>query len=309
MKLRKILEILILIIILAVIVYKVDLKESLNIIQSVDPILFTISIIIDLILLIIIALSLKVLFDTLKPIKITEWFAIYIPGFLSGLVLPGRAGDIATTLLAKKKGFEIGQSTTLILLDKLITLAVFIPITTIGIFTLLNSKEIYYGLAFSILLIAGILSLYTQIGREIIKKILGKHAEIFIGFNKTFRELLSNHKKALLSNTFLTLLRPIINGLIIIILLQSLGYNLGILNAIIISSISFIVSIVPLTPNGFGLREGIGTILLYQVGIPYEASIAMYILFGILNVFISLILIIYYYAIAKKSLETINHSF
>lgn len=304
MKLRKILEILILIIILAIIVYKVDLKESLNIIQSVNPVLFTIAIIIDLILLFLIALSLKVLFDTLKPIKINEWFAIYIPGFLSGLILPGRAGDIATTLLAKKKGFDIGQSTTLILLDKIITLAVFIPITAIGIFTFMNSKEIYYGIAFSLISIIGLLSLYTPISRKILKKILGRYAKQFTGFSKTFKEVIKDHKKALLINIFLTTLRPIINGLIIIILLQALGYNLSILNAIIISSISFIISIVPLTPNGLGLREGIGTILLFQIGIPYEASIAMYILFGILNIFISLILIIYYYTIAKKSLET-----
>lgn len=303
MKPRKVIEIIILIIIIALIIYKVDLKESWNILQQVNPGLFAATIFIDLILLLLIALSLKVLFHTLKPIKINEWLAIYIPGFLSGLVLPGRAGDITTALLAKKKGFDIGQSTTLILLDKIITLIVFIPITAIGIFTFMNSKEIYYGLGFSFLLILGILSFYTSLGRKILKKILGKYAEKFTGFSKTFKEVLKNHKKALLMNVFLTALRPILNGIIIIILLQSLGYDLTLLNAIIISSISFIVSIIPLTPNGLGIREGIGTILLYQVGIPYEASIAMYILFGILNIFISAILIAYYYIIAKKTLD------
>jgi len=308
MKLRKALEILILITIIGIIIYKVDIKKSIEIITDVNPILFILSLIIDLILLFIIAYGIKVLFDTLKPIKINEWLAIYIPSFLSGLVLPGRAGDITTTLLAKKKGFEYGQSTTLILIDKLITLIIFIPISAIGIFTFLNTKEIYYGIGISILLILGILSLYTNLGRKILKRILGKYAEKFKGFNKTFKEEIKYHKKSLLINIFLTTLRPIINGIIIILLLMSLGYNLGLLDAIIISSISFIVSIIPITPNGLGLREGIGTILLFQVGIPYEASIAMYILFGILNIIISIILIIYYYLFAKKTLTTLESS-
>ena len=301
MKLRKIFEVLILIIILGIIIYKVDLKESWAILQTVNLTLFSAALVIDLFLLFLITISLKVLFDTIKPIKINEWFSIAIPSFLSGLVLPARAGDITTMLLAKKKGFEIGQSTTLILIDKLITLLVFIPITFLGVFTLMNSKELYYGLAFSLLIILGILSLYTGIGRKIIKKILGKYSEKFKGFSKTFKDELKNHKKALLINLFLTALRPIINGVIIIILLQSLGYNISLLNAIIISSISFIVSIVPLTPNGIGLREGIGTILLYQIGIPYEASIAMYMVFLILNFCLAPILGIYYFLIKNSN--------
>jgi uncharacterized protein (TIRG00374 family) len=245
------------------------------------------------------AISLKFLFNTIKKIGINSWLTIFIPGFAIGLFLPGRVGDVTMVAIAKKKGFEIGQSTTLILIDKITTLLVFIPLAILGFYTILHTKELGWSIFLSIILLIGLIMLFTPFCRRILKKILGKYAEKFTGFHKTFKELFLNHKKELLYNILITLLRPILSSLIMIVIFKSLGYNLDMYNAIIITAITLIVSIIPITPNGFGIREGLGLILLSQSGVPSEATIAMYLILFSTSCIIILISYLYYLIIRR----------
>jgi uncharacterized protein (TIRG00374 family) len=301
MKIKNLLEILILLGIISIIIYKVDLKESFQILQRINLYYYLIALLLFLTLIFINSQALKVLFDTIKQQKFNDWLRIFIPSFVIGMIIPVRAGDVTMAVLGKNKGFEIGQSTSIMIIDKLITLLIFTPIAAIGLLIFINTTEIFYGIIFSILLILGFSFLYSKSGRLILIKILGKKAEIFKGFKKTLQDILNQNKRALVMNGLLTLIRPLINGLVLILLLASLGYNLNLMTAIIISSITFIVLIIPITPNGLGIKEGLGTILLSVIGIPAEASIAMYILLFSISCLSTLLYGLYYLIIRNNS--------
>ena len=69
MKKWQIFEILLLVIIIGVIIYKVDLKETFVLILSLSSSILTLLIIINFIVLVLLSLSLKYLFDTVKKIS------------------------------------------------------------------------------------------------------------------------------------------------------------------------------------------------------------------------------------------------
>jgi len=299
MKVWRIIEYIFLALIIGLIVYFVNLKTTLELILTLDITFYLLALLLNLILIFSMVMSLKFIFNTIKKISINNWLTVYIPGFAVGLFLPGRAGDMTMIAIAKNKGYEIGQSTSLIIIDKITTLLIYIPIAIIGFFTILHTKELGWSIFFSFLLFMGLLFLFTKFGRNIIKKLLGKYAEKFSGFYKTFTSLLQNQKKAILLNILMTLLRPILNGLIMIIIFLSLGYNLSFFSAVIITTITLIVSIIPITPNGFGIREGLGIILLSEAGVPSETTIAMYLILLSISCICTIILYLYYLIISN----------
>ena len=299
-KLRVILEIIFCILILALLISKINIKETIEILTTVDYSWILLAMVIYMISLLITAYSLKALFDSIRHISFREWMRFYLVGFSMGLILPGRAGDLSIIYFAKEKGFDIGESTALTLTDKLITLIIFGLIATIGIFTILNSSQLYLGLLFALLCIISGIVVFTECGRKIIRKIIGKYANNFQGFSKTFKNLLSHHKEKVFINIIITLLRPLGNALLIIFIFKAMGIHTSFLYTILINAVTLIVSLVPLTPNGLGIREGVGAFLFSKIGVPLEATVAMYIIILLMN-YITGILGTSYYLLKRKN--------
>src|SRR3989344_584533 len=222
-EIRIILEILFCALILLFLISKIHIRETIEILRTVDLFWISIGLIVYLIALVITAYSLKALFDSIKHTPLMEWMRFYLVGFSMGLILPGRAGDLSIIYFAKQKGFDIGASTALTITDKL------------------------------------------------------------QGFYKTFRNLLSYHKDKVFINIFITFLRPLGNALLIILIFKAMGIDVSFLYAILINAVTLIVSLVPLTPNGLGIREAVGTFLFSRVGVPLEATVAMYIIILMMN--------------------------
>jgi len=135
---------------------------------------------------------------------------------------------------------------------------------------------------------------------KIIKKILGKYAHSFEGFYKTSKNLISNNKDKIYINIIITLLRPLGNTLLIIIIFKAMGINVPFLYTILINAVTLIVSLIPLTPNGLGIREGVGTLLFSTIGVTAEATVAMYVIILLMN-YTTGIIGTSYYLIKKKN--------
>ncbi len=298
-KIRIFLEIFFCILILGFLISKIHIRETIGIISTIDFFWISIAILVYIISLIITAYSLKVLFDSIKHTPLMEWMHFYLMSFSMGLVLPGRAGDLSIIYFAKKKGFDIGASTALTITDKLITLIIFGTIAALGIFTILNSTELYWGLLFAGICILGGLFLFTSLGRKWSRKIMGKYADGFQGFSKTFKNLLLHHKDKIFINIIITFLRPLGNALLIILIFKAMGLEVSLFYTILINAVTLIVSLIPLTPNGLGIREGVGTFLFSRIGIPLEASVAMYVIILLMN-YTTGIIGTSYYLIKKK---------
>jgi len=282
-KRRFFIEVIICIIIIIFLLSKMDLQKTLEIIKNLNYTWLSLALLLYIIFLLLTAYSLKVLFDAIHFTPFHEWLRFYLVGFSIGLILPGRAGDLSIIYFTKERGFDIGQSTALTITDKIITLSLFGLLAVLSIFTILKSAQLYFGLFLALFCIAiGILS-FTKAGRELAKKILGKYTEKFKGFYKTLKELLTNHKDKILINIGITLLRPIGNALLILLIFKAMNLNVSLFYAVLINAVTLIVSLIPLTPNGLGIREGTGAFLFSKLGIPLEASLSMYIIILIMN--------------------------
>ncbi len=270
------LEGIIAIIIICYLISKLNVGEIFTILKGTNLFWLSIAIILFLISFLITVYGVKILFDTIKPLPFWEWVKYSLCGFSLGLVFPGRAGDLSIVYLIKKKGFDYGESIALTLVDKLSTLIIFGLIATIGAFTILKSKQLYWGLAIGAACILLGLFIFTTSGRSFVRKIIGKYANHFKGFNKAFQRLINSHKEKLALNLFITLIRPIINGILTVCIFKALGIEAPIFFAIIISTITIIMSLVPITPNGIGLKEGVGIYLFTLIGISPEGAASMY---------------------------------
>ena len=304
--LKAILEVLIAIIVISFLISKINVTSVIEILQTINLNWIYLAIGIYIISILITGYSLKALFDSKKHIPFGEWMRFYLMGLSLGLILPGRAGDLSIIYLAKDKGFEIGESTALTITDKLITLIIFGIIASIGLFTILKSNQLYLGLGVAILFICSGLFLFSNIGRKIAKKIIGKYAGNFQGFHKTFTSLMKNHKDKIAINTFITLLRPLGNALLIIILFKAMGLNVSLWYAILINAVTLIVSLIPLTPNGIGIKEGIGVYLFTLIGIAAEASVGMYFIIILMNYSTGIIGTIYYLIYKRKTNNSLS---
>lgn len=244
--------------------------------------------------------GLKALFDSIKHIGFIEFMKYFLIGISLGLVLPGRAGDLSIIYLVKKKGFEYGESTALTLIDKITTLIVFGAIAAIGLFTIFNSNELELGLTMVAIIALGGIVAFSSIGRAVLRKLFGKYAALFKGFNKTFRNLLQKGKKKILINLAITAIRPVITGLLFMLLFYSIGIKVSLWHAIVINAIAFIASLLPLTPSGIGIREGTGIFLFSQIGVPLEASASVYAIALTMNILTGVFGVMPYLSETKK---------
>ncbi len=297
---RTILEVIIGIGIILFILSKIDLTAVVEILKVLDYTWILWALVVYYVLLFLTSYSLKAIFNSVRVLKFKTWARYYFMGYSLGLILPGRAGDLSIIYFIKDKGFSIGEGTALTIIDKAITLTIFGIIGCIGLFTILSSEEIIYGLLVVIILVGGALFTFSPWGRKLIRKVIGKYAGSFTGFHRTFKNLIKHHKGKLFTNIFITLIRPIGNGLLLVLLFKAMGIEISLFYPILISSITLIASLAPFTPNGLGVREGVGTYFFYKVGIAPEAAISAYIIILILNYTTGMAGVTYYLARKRK---------
>ncbi|MBI5797811.1 flippase-like domain-containing protein [Candidatus Woesearchaeota archaeon] len=304
--LKAILEVSIAVIVIVFLLSKINLEEVIELLKAININWIIVGLGVYIISILITGYSLKALFDSKKQIPFGEWMRFYLMGFSLGLILPGRAGDLSIIYLAKEKGFDIGESTAITLTDKLITLIIFGIIAALGLFTILKSSQLYLGLIVAIIFISSGLFIFSSPGRKLARKIMGKYAGSFQGFHRTFSNLIHNHKDKIAINTIITLLRPLGNALLIIIIFKAMGLNISLWYAILINAVTLIASLIPLTPNGIGIKEGIGVYLFTLINIPAEASVGVYFIIILMNYATGIIGTTYYLLYKKKSNNSLH---
>ena len=294
-KLKLAIETLVGILIIAFLLSKLNISEIVSILSHTSYLLLSLAILIYIVSFVITAYGLKVLFDSIEHIRFKIWLKYYLSTFSLGLVLPGQAGPFSLIYFLKRDKFSIGSTTALVIIDKLTTLLVFGIISILGLLLFIPTKEIYFGiLMMCVILLLGIF-LFSEIGRMTIKRILGKYSVKFTNFYGAFKNLMVHNKSKFIINLIVTLLRPFLNGLLIVVIFKSLGYDVSLLYAIVISSITLIVSLIPLTPNGLGIREGTGLLLFNKLSIPFEATLAMYLIIIFMSYSSGIVGLIYYF--------------
>ena len=267
------------IIILAVLFYSVGIQDIANVLKNFQPAFIPLILAVFIINLLIGAFNLRFL---LQQENFNMPFASFSKYFFMntavGTLLPGKVGTFAIVFLLKKKGMSYGKGMSVLVIDKIITLAISGIIGVLGISIILKGA---FSVEASILILLAIPLLlflfFHSSARNFVRKyILREHAKIFTGFSATIKSYLKNHRSALAINATITVFRTFMGAVLAYLVFLSLGVNISIVTLWAIWGIEFVIALIPITLNGLGTRESAALYLFSILGINSAVVLAKY---------------------------------
>ena len=279
--------------ILGILIYYVGIKQILETFVSMKKVFLIPILILHIISLLIGALNIKILIKKIKnKLSFRKILKYYLVSWSIGSIMPGKIGEFSILYMLKKENISYGQSLAITMIDKIITIIVLSITAAITIIFLTEVKNFYKPIIFVVMIIIFLIALKAKIVRDIIKRIMPKKfADKFKKFNKTLNFFIKNHKKELTINFVLTIIKWIITGLGITLLFFSFGFKT---NPIIITAISMsltIISLIPITINGIGLRETAAVYLYSLLGAKPEVVISAYLVMTVINYVFAIIIL------------------
>jgi len=265
------------VILISLILIKIRPKILLETLSKVNPIYIVILVIIYLTSLVISSVNLwllfkgsriKLLFSRIREVSFASWSI--------GLLIPGKFGEFTIPFMLKKDNISIGKSFAVIFTDFIITVLSILFIAIIGTIFILR-QYIIHIIIFSIILI---IILYILTNKRLISFFSKKYKKFNLTiryFLKTIKELRKS-KKYISLNLLLSIGKQFMGALSIYILFKSLNHELNFFIILSISVIIIIISSIPITLNGFGLREGSAIILYSLFNIPGEVVLSSYLI-------------------------------
>jgi len=268
------------IIIILILIYISGIEKIINALRETNINFFLLAIATYLASIIIGAINMKILFKHIKNINIIEMTKYFWLSSSFTLILPGRIGSFSLVYFLRKKGINIGECSSMVILDKIITSILSAGLAVIGIMVFFSVAEsIKMALILLVIGITGLSMFLSKKFRAIIKnKILRKYSKLFKGFFKTLEKYIRYHKSTISLNMLITIIKQIVASTTHFLLFLSLGYKIDFISLVLISGIEFIITLIPITANGLGFRESVGLILISRLGVPQEVILSRYIL-------------------------------
>ncbi|MBI4410983.1 MAG: flippase-like domain-containing protein [Deltaproteobacteria bacterium] len=302
---RFILKLLVTTAILFLLFRRIDANELSQALSQTSYRLFTLALLFLFIILILPAISQKILFKGCRlDLKAGSIYNINLKSMFYSLVVPG---DLASGLArflkfsrahrgARPSEGEIGQSVLVVMaVDRFLNMAAVIaPIPFLLLVSPLPDKTIWFQKASSlaaILFFLGALighrcplkKIFSLINRGALKKI-GKTLE---RMTETFQDLPTRT----LSASFTICLVYQIAGifLIDIVLAKSLGLDLPWLTFFSMAAVIRFARYIPVTLSGIGVREGLFPLFLVSYGVPFETALTLGLLGSVIVILAGLV--------------------
>ncbi|MBI2134220.1 flippase-like domain-containing protein [Candidatus Woesearchaeota archaeon] len=284
MKITTIIKIALGILVLGILFVKIGIKETATTITSMNYLYLPPIIILFVSGLFLGAYNLKILTDALGiRISMRKMTGYYLISWAFGLVIPGKIGEFSFVYLARKQ-LSLGQGSAVAVLDKIITVYSLCILAFFGLFIFFPfDQAIKLTAAITALNAIGLIFVLSSPGRIMARKILGKFGEKFSGFSRTLFLLVLNRKQAVAINFALTFLKWGITAVVTNLIFLSLGKSINPLIILTISATIMLLSLIPITMSGLGIKEGAAVFLYGQIGVAAEITMAAHIILLILN--------------------------
>jgi uncharacterized protein (TIRG00374 family) len=227
-----------------------------------------------------------------KNVKIFNLFKLYISGYALNVILPAKAGDVATVGYLKMEGINIGMSAAIILqtriLDVLALILLSIP-AFIFFFEKGASEWIWTTIFICILIVAvpiGIVlldrnkmfsdileKLKDRCSHKILKLLAEKTRDVYEGYHA----IVSN-KRLFVTSILLSLMIWLFEAFTCYTVSIAVGAQIPIIVVIFAVSIANVGKCIPATPGAVGIYEGIFVAVLVLFGISFDIAIVIAIL-------------------------------
>lgn len=205
-------------------------------------------------------------------------FQILTLSLFANCVVPARLGDAYRSFLLKERsGASFGLGFGTILAERLIDVVVMVGVVvTAGVLVFgadvpgRAGQAFLLGVGVVVIGVVGALGLWffrERIERAIPQRFTGH----FQRLNKGIFDILRKP----LPFAGLGVVIWLLDGLRVYLVAESLGASLTIPEAVVVSMLSALVTIVPFTPAGLGVVEGFMVWLLPQFGVPQDTAVAI----------------------------------
>ena len=304
-QIKSLIKVIIGVLIIFVLLQKIGFSSFFNVLKTIELSWFFVSLFLGLLTFVIIALNHLILLSALdKKINFKTLLQYITFSWSLSSMFPGRVGDLGLLVLLKNNhevGYGEGLAITFI--DKIITLIVLLLFSAFGLI-------IFFGLDIFLLLsfffILGLLLLYLVILKEgirnfIKKRILKSYSQYFFGFSKSMKTIIFR-KKIMFLNLFLTISLWMFSFFLVHLVFLAFNVKFSFFMITVIFSLVNLISLVPITISGLGVREGTGTYLLNQLGVSTAVG------FNIIltRTFQRYIYVIFFYIINQNLLKKNN---
>lgn len=215
-----------------------------------------------------------------KTIPASILLRYYYSTWAVASVAPAKLGELwMVVLLKKKQGIDYGLGLAVFFVNKVISLCVVLVLSLGGFYLyfglekfLIATLTCIFGTSVALTLLA------RQDFRSLIKKyILKSYAEHFDGFSHYTFRLLQSAPSAIAINFLLTLLQWLINFYTAYLLFFAFNYTVEYYQVVFVFSAVAILTMLPVTIAGFGVREGLGTLLFHTLGVPVVIGLNVFI--------------------------------
>lgn len=209
--------------------------------------------------------------------------SLYFAGGFMGIITPGHIGEVIKVYFLKHKGHSAFRSLFSVILDRVIDIVVLLVLGFLVFIFFLRQIGIYIALV-GIILAAGVVFIFMLLNPDsYLHKLFGTLIQkiIPIDFNHynkfTFKKFWRGIKELRKKDTFLFLIYLVIGWSFYFYaryaISEALGLNLSLLQVVIVSVLSTIVALLPISVAGIGTRE-ITTIYVFGLfGVNKEAAV------------------------------------
>lgn len=234
---------------------------------------FALAFAVDVVAVLLGSLNVLVLTRAIEPsARPNHILVAYLRSWAVGMVAPGKLGDLSYAhFLAEERHAEdttnLAPGLAVSIVDKFVTFVVTASIAVVGLALYARASDALLGGLGAVVLVAlALVALFDPRIRTTVRtRLLGTYAERFAGFSAHMRTLLRERRGALALNLGLTVGRTLVQALALLLYFLALGQSVGLLDVVIVQAVSLIVSLVPITFAGLGVRQGAGVVLYGRI--------------------------------------------
>ena len=225
------------------------------------------------------------------------WWLTMIGAFFNQFLPGGIGGDLFRITYLRSSGVQLQKAVFSVIIDRIVGFLCLIILILLGApYLILNSNNEMVLTTLLILVILLAVAILTFIRLDMVNKALNKFP-FFINLINSQSHLVrslnsvvqcAKYLRILLQNwpdgfivLFISFVNQIIISLVMFLLLRALGGNIDFFAVVFVLPIVLLISMIPISLAGWGIREG-GMVLVFALlGVPKEISLGASIIFGI----------------------------
>ncbi|MDD5254385.1 MAG: lysylphosphatidylglycerol synthase transmembrane domain-containing protein [Candidatus Nanoarchaeia archaeon] len=224
-----------------------------------------------------------------ERIRFDLFFKSYLLSWSYGLFLPGRLGEFSIALFLKKYSVRYENSIFAMILDKLITVFVLILFSLFVLPELFSFKiGIYLLVGFGIL----VLVLFIIFKEWVVRR--------YMKYFGMFRNYIKNSSGLIIVNFLLTIFKWIVVGIAFWFIFRGFGFSIDLVTVVLLNMAILLLSSLPITISGWGIREGAAIVLYGPCGLIKEVVLACYLIVRVFYYLLAVVLIGSLYVFKKE---------